>query len=86
MSNHWFYIQQWQKKSYEKLKKHRTVRVSWEALEGDRDQRETLPRFVKIPDHIELSNRAIRNYLSDIYGYTVYDWSVSQRQEDEARV
>ena len=84
MTNQWFYIQQWQKLSYERLKAHRTVRVSWDS-EG-KDQREVLPQFVTLPAEVELTNQGICNYLSDTFGWTVYDWSVSQRKEDETRV
>ena len=41
----WFYIQQWQRKQYEKLQEHRTVLVEWETDGDDPD----IPSVVKIP-------------------------------------
>ena len=84
MDNQWFYLRQWQQKSYERLLSHRTVRVSWNMDIGD--QRETLPQFVRIPDEIDLTNHAISNYLSDTFGWCVSDWFVAQGDFNETRV
>ena len=80
----WFYIQQWKRKAWERLLEHRTVRVSWDVDDGD--QRETLPQFVKIPAGIDLTDDAICNYLSNTFGWTVYDYSVANRGQYESRV
>ena len=84
MDNQWFYIRQWKQQAWERLLEHRTVRVCWEADDGD--QRETLPQFVKIPDGIDLTNEGIGNYLSDTFGWLVHDWSVAQRRNNEPRI
>ena len=79
MDNQWFYIRQWQQRSWERLVNHRTVRVSWNTdLEK---QREILPQFVIIPNDIDLTNEGISNYLSDTFGWCVRDWSVAAGKE-----
>ena len=82
MNNQWFYLRQWQQKSWERLLEHRTVRVSWDV--DKEDQREILPKFVRIPDGIDLSNEAISNYLSDTFDWCVADWFVAQGAYDES--
>lgn len=81
----WFYIQQWKQASWERLLENRTVRVLWQVDEGQ-DQRESLPQFVKLPTYVELTNEGICKYLSDKYGWCVYDWSVAHGDIDETRV
>ena len=80
----WFYIQQWKQKSWERLLENRTVRVKWDA--PDRDQAETMPQFVRIPDEVELTNEGICNYLSDTFGWCVSDWTVAYREQYESRI
>jgi len=80
MSKEWFYMQQWQQKSWEALLEHRTVRVSWDTDNGE--QVETLPQFVKIPAEVELTNKSISQYLSDTFGWCVLDWNVARRQNE----
>lgn len=80
MSKEWFYMQQWQQKSWEALLEHRTVRVSWDTDNGE--QVETLPQFVKIPAEVELTNKSISQYLSDTFGWRVLDWNVARRQNE----
>ena len=77
MSSQWFYMQQWRQRAWERLLEHRTVRVNWDT--DDRDQREILPKLVRIPEGIDLDNDSISNYLSNEYGYCVYDWYVSHK-------
>ena len=84
MNNQWFYLRQWRQKAWQRLLEHRTVRVSWDADDGD--QRETLPQFVRIPEEIELTNDGICNYLSETFGWCVADWSVAHREQYESRV
>jgi len=79
MSKEWFYMQQWQQKSWEALLEHRTVRVSWDIDNGE--QAETLPQFVKIPAEVELTNKSISKYLSDTFDWCVLDWNVARRQK-----
>ena len=80
----WFYIQQWKQKAWQRLLEFRTIRVQWECDEVD--QREILPQYVKLPTEVELTNEGICNYLSDEFGWCVYDWSVANRSIDETRV
>jgi len=80
MSKEWYYMQQWQQKSWEALLEHRTVRVSWNIDNGE--QVETLPQFVKIPKEVELTNKSISKYLSDTFGWCVLDWNVARRQNE----
>ena len=82
MDNQWFYLRQWQQKSWERLLEHRTIRVSWDT--AAEDQREILPQFVRIPDGIDLTSEGISNYLSDKYGWCVLDWSVAKGEFNEA--
>ena len=70
----WFYIQQWKRAAWERLLEHRTVRVHWDT--DDEDQREILPKLVKIPAGIDLTNEEILNYLSHTFDWCVLDWSV----------
>ena len=77
----WFYMQQWQQKSWEALLQHRTVRVSWDIDDGN--QVETLPQFVKIPNGVELTNKSISDYLSHTFGWNVLDWNVARRQNEQ---
>ena len=79
MDNEWFYLRQWKQKSWERLLEHRTIRVHWDTDEVD--QREILPRFVKIPEGIDLTNEAISNYLSDTYGWCVVDWFAARKEQ-----
>ena len=72
----WFYIRQWEQKSWERLLEHRTVRVSWDI--PNEDQRETMPQFIKIPDGIDLTNEAICSNITDTFGWCVIDWSVAE--------
>ena len=81
MDNQWFYLRQWQQRSWERLLEHRTVRVSWDT--DNEDQREILPQFVKIPIGIDLTNEGISNYLSDTFGWCVSDWFVAQGDLNE---
>ena len=82
MSNQWFYIRQWRQKSWQRLLEHRTVRVCWDT--DGMDQREILPKFVKLPPEIELTNEGISGYLSDTYDWCVADWFVAQGEANEA--
>ena len=75
----WFYIQQWKQRAWERLLEHRTVRVQWQCDEID--QREILPQCVKLPPEVELTNEGICNYLSDEFGWCVYDWSVAYKEQ-----
>ena len=75
----WFYIQQWKQNAWERLLEYRTVRVVWDT--DDEDQREILPRFVRIPEEIELTNEGICDYLSDTFGWCVKDWSATTGKE-----
>ena len=81
MDNQWFYLRQWQQRSWERLLEHRTVRVSWDT--DSENQREILPQFVKIPNGIDLTNEGISNYLSDTFGLRVSDWFVAQGDFNE---
>ena len=69
----WFYIQQWQRKQYEKLQEHRTVQVEWETDGEDID----IPTTIKIPKEIPLTNLAICSWLSEEYGWLVISWQVA---------
>ena len=82
MSNQWFYIRQWKQKSWQRLLEHRTVQVHWDT--DGVDQRETLPKFVKLPPEVELTNDGISSYLSDTYDWCVKDWFVAQGETNEA--
>ena len=73
----WFYMQQWKKKQYEHLVQHRLILVHWETYE----QEVNLPRTVKLPPEVELTDSAINNYLSETYGYLVSSWRVATEQE-----
>ena len=70
----WFYIQQWQRKQYEKLQEHRTVLVEWETDGKDVD----VPSVVRIPKGVALTNLGICNWLSNEYGWLVADWKVAK--------
>ena len=81
MSSQWFYLRQWKQKAWQRLLEHRTIRVCWDTdLE---DQREILPKFVKLPSGVELTNEGICNYLSETYDWCVSDWFVAQGGENE---
>ena len=79
MSNQWFYIRQWKQAAWERLLEHRTVRVSWDT--DGIDPREILPKFVIIPEEIDLDNESISNYLSDTYSWCVSDWYVAHAEK-----
>ena len=70
----WFYIQQWNRKQYEKLQEHRTVLVEWETDGEEVD----IPSIVKIPKGVALTNLGICSYLSEEYGWLVNDWKVAR--------
>ena len=70
----WFYIQQWQRKQYEKLQEHRTVLVDWETDGEDVD----VPSVVRIPKGVALTNLGICSWLSEEYGWLVADWKVDK--------
>ena len=76
MDNQWFYIRQWKRAAWARLLEHRTIRVVWDT--DDADQREILPKHVKLPDEVELTNKGISNYLSDTYNWSLADWFVAQ--------
>lgn len=84
MSNQWFYIRQWKQAAWQRLLEHRTVRVQWDT--DTIAQREILPKTVKIPEGVELTNEGICGYLSDTFGFCVYDWNVAYGVQDETRV
>ena len=84
MSSQWFYMQQWRQRAWERLLEHRTVRVMWQT--DDIDQREILPKFVKLPNDVELTNEGICKYLTDTYEGCVYDWSVAHGDINETRI
>ena len=73
----WFYIQRWKKNQYEHLVQHRLILVQWETYE----EKLNLPRTVKLPPEVELTDSAINNYLSETYGYLVSSWRVVTEQE-----
>ena len=75
----WFYLQQWKQNAWERLLEYRTVRVVWDT--DDEDQKEILPRFVRIPEEIELTNEGICDYLSDTFGWCVKDWAATTGKE-----
>ena len=81
MSSQWFYIQQWKQRAWESLLEHRTVRVQWDT--DGLDQREILPKIVKIPEGVELTNEGICGYLSDTYSWCVSDWNVAYGVQNE---
>jgi len=83
MDNQWFYIRQWKRHAWERLLEFRTVRVTWDT-ENSIDDDMTLPRFVTLPEGINLTNEGISNYLSDTYGWCVLDWSVARGNSYEA--
>ena len=84
MNNQWFYIQQWKQRAWERLLEYRIIRVQWDC--DEQDQREILPQFVKLPEHVELTNEGISAYLSNEFGYCVYDWTVAPGDIDETRI
>ena len=84
MNNQWFYIQQWKHKAWQRLLEHRTVRVHWDT--DGLDQREILPKFVKLPPEVELTNEGISGYLSDTFDWCVSEWFVAQGESNEPRV
>ena len=77
----WFYIRQWKQKAWERLLEYRTIRVKWQT--DNLSQRETLPKLVKLPLDVELTNEGICKYLTDKYGWCVYDWSVADGDINE---
>lgn len=81
MSSQWFYLRQWKQKAWQRLLEHRTIRVSWDT--GEEDQRELLPKFVKLPEEVELTNEGITAYLSDTYSWCISDWFVAQGENNE---
>tara|TARA_Y100000992_G_C20932828_1_gene335301 strand:- start:220 stop:474 length:255 start_codon:yes stop_codon:yes gene_type:complete len=84
MNNQWFYLQQWRQKAWQRLLEYRTIRVHWDT--DNIDSREVLPKFVKLPEEVELTNKGISNYLSDTFDWCVLDWSVAQGEINETRV
>ena len=79
----WFYIRQWKAAAKERLKAHRTIHVSWNTLDT---QEKELPKFVKLPEEVPLTNDTIFNYLLTEYKSKAVDWSVPQRGPNETRV
>ncbi len=84
MNNQWFYLQQWRQKAWQRLLEYRTIRVHWDT--DNTDCREILPKFVKLPEEVELTNEGIGNYLSDTFDWCVLDWNVAQGEINETRV
>ena len=75
MSNlNWFYSQRWAQKKWQKLLETRTVKIVWKTDGTDLD----LPKKVKLPDDLDLTDKAICNYLSDEYGRLVLNWTVTE--------
>lgn len=74
MNSEWFFIRNKEKEDWIVLLTERTIEVVWDT--DDVDQREILPRKVKLPAGIDLTNSEITNYLSNQFGYTVSDWWV----------
>jgi len=75
----WFYIQSWQQKEAKRLFKHRKITVDWETDGKNVD----LPTTVVLPENIfeglekfREINQRVSNYLSEEYGWLVYDWNV----------
>ena len=79
MNNQWFYIRQWKQKSWERLLEHRTIRVHWDVSENE--QSDTLPKFVRLPAEIDLTNKAISSYLSKMFSWSVSSWSVAHKEQ-----
>ena len=75
MSNlNWFYSQRWAQKKWEKLLETRTVKIVWKT-NGEEVE---LPKVVKLPNDLDLTNEAISNYLSNEYGWLVLEWGVAE--------
>ena len=75
MSNlNWFYSQRWAQKKWEKLLETRTIKVIWDSSE----EVTSLPEKVKLPDDLDLTDKAISNYLSEEYGHTFLNWMISE--------
>jgi len=84
MNSEWFYLRQWRQAAWQRLLEHRTVKVCWDT--DEKDQREILPQFVRIPAGVELTNKGISDYLSNTFGWCISDWFVAREDESETRV
>ena len=76
MNSEWFFVKNKSDEEWIILMTTRTVEIIWDT--GDIDQREILPRKVKIPRGIDLTNDAISDWLTSEYDWTVLDWWVSK--------
>lgn len=79
MNNEWFFIKNREEQQWIKLLMNRKVDVIWDTSGSDSTEDiKDLPRTVKVPSDIDLTNESICKYLSDKYGYCVSDWWVSE--------
>ena len=52
------------------------VNIDWDT-DGDTETRKQLPTVVKIPDSLHYDVGAIADYLSDEYGFCVFDFDLA---------
>ena len=76
MNNQWFYLRQWKQSAWQRLLEYRTIKVIWKL--EDTEARDDLPKIIKIPLEVELTDDGISTYILNTYGVKIIDWNASR--------